>query len=114
MPEEELIDAEFTEVSEEAEADDSHSFDHLDLDDLRDIRLRLTAELGQRRMRVHEVLALKVGSIVTLDKMAGELTDISVNGLPLARGEIVVISDILHVRMSEILSGGEIQESHNG
>lgn len=113
MPEE-LIEAEFSEVSEEAEADDSRPFDHLTLEDVRNVRLRLTAELGQTSMRVREVLALKVGSIVTLDKMAGELTDIFVNGLPLARGEIVVISDILHVRMSEILSGSEIQERDNG
>lgn len=111
---EELIEAEFTEVDKGAEVDDSRPFDHLDLEDMRNIRLRLSADLGRRTMRVREVLALKVGSIVTLDKMAGELTDISVNGLPLARGEVVVISDSLHVRMSEILQGSEIQESGNG
>ena len=113
MPEEELIEADFTEVGELVEADNSRPFEPLDLDDMMNIRLRLTAELGQTHLRVREVLALKVGSIVTLNKMAGELTDISVNGLPLARGEVVVISDILHVRMSEILSHSEILEREN-
>ena len=46
--------------------------------------------------------------------MAGELTDIYVNGLPLARGEVVVINDSLHVRMSEILNTVEILERGNG
>lgn len=113
MPEEELIEAEFTEAAEEVEAGDSRPFDHLELDDVQNIRLRLTAELGQTSIRVRDVLALKVGSIVTLDKMAGELTDIFVNGLALARGEVVVISDVLHVRMSEILSGAEVREKGN-
>jgi len=114
MPEEELIEADFTEVGEVVKADDSRPLEHLDLEDLMNIRLRLTAELGQTRIRVCEVLALKVGSIVTLDRMAGELTDIYVNGLPLARGEVVVISDVLHVRISEILSNAESMERENG
>lgn len=113
MPEEELIEAEFTEVGEAPAPDGSRPFEHLDLEDVMNIRLRLTAELGQARMRVREVLALKVGSIVTLDRMAGELTDIYVNGLPLGRGEVVVISDILHVRMSEILNNAEVLEREN-
>ncbi len=113
MPEEDVIEADFTEVGEVVEVDDSRPFEQLDLEDMRNVRLRLTAELGQTHLRVREVLALKVGSIVTLNKMAGELTDISVNGLPLARGEVVVISDILHVRMSEILNHAESLEREN-
>ena len=113
MPEEKVIEADFTEAGEVVEADDSRPFEHLDLDDVMNIRLRLTAELGQTRIRVREVLALKVGSIVTLDRMAGELADIFVNGLPLARGEVVVINDVLHVRMSEILNNAEILEREN-
>jgi len=54
-------------------------------------------------MLVREVLDLKQGSIVPLDKLAGEMTDIYVNGIPLAKGEVVVIGDSLHVRVGEIL-----------
>ena len=117
MPSEEVIEAEFAEVGEvgeEVEAAGSRPFERLDLEDVMNIRLRLTAELGHARIRVREVLALKVGSIVTLDKMAGELTDIFVNGLPLARGEVVVISDVLHVRLSEILTNAESLERESG
>ena len=114
MPEEEVIEADFAEVGKVVEADDSRPFERLDLEDVMSVRLRLTAELGQARIRVREVLALKVGSIVTLDKMAGELTDIFVNGLPLARGEVVVISDVLHVRLSEILTNAESLERESG
>ncbi|MCH8204147.1 MAG: FliM/FliN family flagellar motor switch protein [Candidatus Hydrogenedentes bacterium] len=114
MPEEEVIEADFAEVGKVVEADDSRPFERLDLEDVMSVRLRLTAELGQARIRVREVLALKVGSIVTLDRMAGELTDIFVNGLPLARGEVVVISDVLHVRMSEILTNAESLERERG
>lgn len=114
MPEEEVIEADFAEVGKVVEADDSRPFERLDLEDVMSVRLRLTAELGQARIRVREVLALKVGSIVTLDRMAGELTDIFVNGLPLARGEVVVISDVLHVRMSEILTNAESLEREHG
>ena len=53
-------------------------------------------------MLVSEILALRVGSIVFLDKMAGELADICANNLPLAKGEIVVIGDALHVRLAEV------------
>lgn len=83
---------------------------HLALDDLRNVPLRISASLGQRRMYVRDVLELKKGSIVSLDKMAGELTDIFVNDLPLARGEVVVIGDSLHVRISEIINVSEIHE----
>ena len=114
MPSEEVIEADFAEVGEEVEDAGSRPFEPLDLDDVMSVRLRLTAELGQARIRVREVLALKVGSIVTLDKMAGELTDIFVNGLPLARGEVVVISDVLHVRLSEILTNAESLERESG
>ena len=114
MPEKEDIEADFAEVGKVVEAEDPRPFERLDQEDVMSVRLRLTAELGQARIRVREVLALKVGSIVTLNRMAGELTDIFVNGLPLARGEVVVISDVLHVRMSEILTNAESLERERG
>ena len=114
MPENKAIDTELVEVPEGDGEDDSRHFERLALDDVMNVRLRLTAELGQAPMKVRDVLALKVGSIVTLNKMAGEPTDLYVNGLPLARGEVVVINDTLHVRMSEILHSTEVIERGNG
>jgi len=77
----------------------------LALDDVMEVRMRVTADLGQSSMKVREIMGLHAGSIVALDKVAGEMTDIRVNGLAIARGEVVVISDILHVRISEIVGG---------
>lgn len=113
MSEKNVIDTELVEAPEGDGENGNRPFESLSLDDVMNIRLRLTAELGRAPMKVRDVLALKVGSIVTLNKMAGEPTDLYVNGLPLARGEVVVISDTLHVRMSEILNSTEILERGN-
>jgi len=77
--------------------------EHLSLRDLTEVPLTIAAELGQTRTRVRDILALKVGSLVTLTKVAGEMADVTVNGIHFARGEIVVIGDILHVRIAEVL-----------
>ncbi len=113
MSEEETIDTELVEAEELHDEGDFNASDSLALDDVMNVRLTVTADLGHAPLKVREVVALKVGSIVTLNKMAGELTDIYVNGLPLARGEVVVINDSLHVRMSEILDTVEILEQGN-
>ena len=82
---------------------DSPPAEGLTVDDLRDVRLTVTADLGEASLLVREVLELKAGSVIPLDKLAGEMTDIYVNGIPLARGEVVVIADSLHVRIGEII-----------
>ncbi|MBN4046817.1 FliM/FliN family flagellar motor switch protein, partial [bacterium AH-315-P07] len=82
---------------------------HLELEDLHRVSLSLSADLGRAQMTVREILDLKVGSIVSLDTMAGEMTDVRLDGLPIARGEVVVIGDVLHVRLSEITGISEIQ-----
>lgn len=82
---------------------------NLGIDDLKAVKLTITADLGRSVMRVRDVLELQQGSLIQLDKLAGEMTDIYVNGLPLAKGEIVVIGDALHVRVGEI--AGQAQKS---
>lgn len=83
---------------------------HLDIDDLKSVRLELSVDLGCARMLVRDVLELKRGSVVRLDKVAGETTDITVGGLPFARGEVVVIGDTLHVRVGELVGAEERTE----
>lgn len=73
----------------------------LSLGDLSKIPLTVTAELGRVDMRVRDILGLKIGSLVVLDKFAGQMTDVLVNDVPMARGEIVVIGDSLNVRIAE-------------
>ena len=81
--------------------------DHLEVDDLKNVRLTFTADLGEAGLTVRDILELRVGSVIPLSKLAGEMTDLYVNGIPLARGEVVVIADTLHVRVSEVLGVAE-------
>jgi flagellar motor switch protein FliN/FliY len=78
------------------------SEEHLALDDLRQICLTVWADLGACPMMVRDVLELKRGSVLALDKLAGEMADIYVNNVPLGRGEVVVLGDSLQVRVAEI------------
>lgn len=77
------------------------------LDLLMDIPLEISVELGRVRMQFREVVDLGAGSIVEIDKAAGEPVDVLVNGRLVARGEVVVIEDNFGVRITEILSTQE-------
>lgn len=71
---------------------------------LLDVVLNLTVELGRTRMSVRDVLGLGPGSVVELDKLAGEPVDIFVNGTCIAKGEVVVVDEKFGVRVTEIIS----------
>ncbi|HEY9843933.1 MAG TPA: flagellar motor switch phosphatase FliY [Candidatus Obscuribacterales bacterium] len=73
------------------------------IDRVMDIPLRVTVELGSARLKVKNVLDLSKGSIVELDKLAGEPVDLLVNGRLMAKGEVVVINENFGVRITEIL-----------
>jgi flagellar motor switch protein FliN/FliY len=77
------------------------------LDLLLDIRLQLTAELGRREMTIREALSLGPGSVLELDKIAGEPVDLLVNNKLIARGEVVVIDENFGVRVTEVVSPEE-------
>ena len=77
------------------------------LDLLMDIPLEISVELGRVRMLVIDVVELGTGSIVEIDKAAGEPVDVMVNGRLVARGEVVVIEDNFGVRLTEILNPQE-------
>ena len=74
---------------------------------LRDVELDVKIELGRSNMHLEEVLKLRRGSVVTLDKLAGDPVDIYVNGRLIARGEVLVLNDNFCVRVAELLSGEE-------
>ena len=74
------------------------------LDALQDVELDLQIELGRTELRIEEVLKLKEGSVVPLNKLAGDPVDILVNGRLIARGEVLVLNDNFCVRVAEILS----------
>ena len=76
----------------------------LNLDLIMDVRLMLTLEVGRARISVRNLLALTQGSVVELDKLAGEKVDVLVNGHPIAQGEVVVVDDSFGVRITDVVS----------
>ncbi|QNF29538.1 flagellar motor switch phosphatase FliY [Metabacillus elymi] len=77
------------------------------LDMLLDIPLQVTVELGRTKRSVKEILELSSGSIIELDKLAGEPVDILVNSKIVAKGEVVVIDENFGVRVTDIISQTE-------
>ncbi|MEX2446399.1 MAG: flagellar motor switch protein FliN [Dehalococcoidia bacterium] len=74
------------------------------LDLIMDVSMRVTVELGRSTMTVEDVLALGPGSVVELNKLAGEAVDVLVNDQLIARGEVVVVDENFGVRVTEIVS----------
>ncbi len=74
---------------------------------LLDVPLEVAVELGRTRMTIQELLSLSPGSVVELDKVAGEPLDIVVNGRLVARGEAVVVNDKFGIRITDIVSRSE-------
>jgi flagellar motor switch protein FliN/FliY len=79
------------------------------MDLLSDVNLNVKIELGRTKMLLEDVLKLGEGTVVELDKLAGDPVDIYVNDRPVARGEVLVLNDNFCVRISEILNkdGGD-------
>jgi flagellar motor switch protein FliN/FliY len=77
------------------------------LDRLLDVPLDIAVELGRARMSIQDLLALGPGSVIELDKIAGEALDIMVNGRLVARGEAVVVNDKFGIRITDIVSQAE-------
>ena len=73
------------------------------LDLLLGVSLRVTVELGRTKMNIEEVLRLGPGSVVELDKLAGEPVDVLVNERLIALGEVVVLDDRFGVRITDVL-----------
>lgn len=76
----------------------------LGIDIILDVPLQVKVELGQCKKTIKEVLDLNIGSVIALDKLAGEPVDIVANGKAIAKGEVIVIEDNYGIRITEILS----------
>jgi flagellar motor switch protein FliN/FliY len=99
------VDVKPVEFAQLGGADFAGSQGNLDL--IVDIPVRITVELGRTRKTIGEVLALGPGSVVELNKMAGEPVDVLVNGKLIARGEVVVIDESFGIRVTEVVSKAE-------
>jgi flagellar motor switch protein FliN len=86
-------------------ADDAGADRPPELERLYDVPVELAVEIGRTQMTIRETLALGPGSIVTLNRLAGEPVDLLVNGKPIARGEVVVIDEEFGLRVTEVVAG---------
>ncbi len=84
------------------------STDATTMDLIRDVGLDLKIELGRTHMYLEDVLKLRKGSVVPLDKLAGDPVDIFVNGRLIARGEVLVLNDNFCVRVAELIAGENV------
>ncbi len=78
-----------------------------ELEFILDIPLEISVEIGRTKMLIRDLLKLNQGSIIELEKFAGEPVEIYVNGKLMAKGEVVVVNDKFGVRITEIISAQE-------
>ena len=95
--------ADFQDLTDEAKAPRPDS-SRRELDVILDIPLDVSAELGRTRLLINELLQLGQGSVVELNKLAGEPLEVYVNGKLVARGEAVVINEKFGIRLTDIIS----------
>ena len=78
---------------------------------LNDVPLKLTVELGQGKITIRDLLKLKDGSIIDLDKLAGEPLELFVNDKLVSSGEVVVSTDHYAIRLTDVISDVDTKES---
>ncbi len=93
---------------EDLEADDSAStHEDINLDVILDIPVTLSMEIGRTRIPIRNLLQLNQGSVVELDRLAGEPMDVLVNGTLIAHGEVVVVNEKFGIRLTDVISPSE-------
>lgn len=92
---------------EELEAKSQKDAVPANIDFILDIKLEVAVQLGSTKMQIKDLLQLGQGSVVELDKMAGEPMDVLVNDKLIARGEVVVVNEKFGIRLTDIISASE-------
>jgi flagellar motor switch protein FliN/FliY len=91
----------------ESENSPASSADELNLDVILDVPVTLSMEIGRTQINIRNLLQLNQGSIVELNRFAGEPLDVLVNGTLIAHGEVVVINDKFGIRLTDVISLSE-------
>lgn len=111
--EENKISDEWAAALAEGEANDSNAAPQTsvaeapDLDVILDIPVRISMEVGSTAITIRNLLQLNQGSVIELDRLAGEPLDVLVNGTLIAHGEVVVVNDKFGIRMTDVISPSE-------
>ena len=77
------------------------------LDNILEIPVMLTVEIGSTKVAIRNLLQLNQGSVVELDRLAGEPLDVLVNGTLIAHGEVVVVNEKFGIRLTDVISANE-------
>lgn len=90
---------------ENLEDDQSHgSDDEVNLDVILDVPVDISMEIGRTKINIRNLLKLNQGSVIELDRLAGEPMDVLVNGTLIAHGEVVVVNDKFGIRLTDVIS----------
>lgn len=118
----EAAPTESTEPAEKAEPEVSHAGlqnlkadaptyavgnEELNLDVILDIPVTVSMEIGQTKLNIRNLLQLNQGSVIELDRLAGEPLDVLVNGTLIAHGEVVVVNEKFGIRLTDVISPAE-------
>lgn len=87
--------------------DDGKPRKDVDLDMVMDIPVTISMEIGRTRINIRNLLQLSQGSVVELDRLAGEPMDVLVNDTLIAHGEVVVVNDKFGIRLTDVISASE-------
>ncbi|HZF16659.1 MAG TPA: flagellar motor switch protein FliN [Steroidobacteraceae bacterium] len=104
-PQKTAAKAKFQDLTADAGAQGEVNFDLI-----MDVTVNVTLEVGHAEITVRELLQLTQGSILELDRPAGDPLDVLVNGVRVARGEVVVVNDKFGIRLTEVISPHERME----
>ena len=96
--------AQFQELKTEARTGQSTD---INMDVILDIPVTISMEIGRTMINIRQLLQLNQGSVVELDRLAGEPMDVLVNGTLIAHGEVVVVNDKFGIRLTDVISPAE-------
>lgn len=98
-----VASAELDELTEDAPAQDV-STGNVKMDAILDVPVTISMEIGRTNLNIRNLLQLNQGSVVELDRLAGEPMDVLVNGTLIAKGEVVVVNEKFGIRLTDIVS----------
>lgn len=102
-----LKTAEFQEFAAGNDAPKDSSGDDVNLDVILDVPVTISMEIGRTQVNIRNLLQLNQGSVVELDRLAGEPMDVLVNGTLVAHGEVVVVNEKFGIRLTDVISPSE-------
>lgn len=99
--------AQFQALQADAAADDPDIGQDVNMEVILDIPVTISMEIGRTRIPIRNLLQLNQGSVVELDRLAGEPMDVLVNGTLIAHGEVVVVNEKFGIRLTDVISPAE-------